>query len=204
MRVVAGRLLAIDIVVLLPAAVRACLTRLNTSLQPPPDGFRFNDRCLPHVTLVQQFAREDELTALFDAVNIVLSDTQPLELRTTTVAHGQTTSTLGLEQTSVLLDLHCRLMGRLAAFERDAGSVGSFHINGGPARTGDVEWVRNFRTKSAYVRFKPHITLGVGNLVSQIEPLAFTTPHVAACHLGRYCTCRVELAEWTLTTKTNP
>ena len=200
----AGRLLAIDIAVLLPVAVRVCLTHLNASLQPPPDGFRFNESCLPHITLVQQFVQENELTAFFDAANMVLSGTQPLELRTTTIAHGQTTSTLGLEPTSVLIDLHCRLMDRLAAFERGTGSASSFHTNGWPARTSDVEWVRNFRTKSAYVWYEPHITVGVGDLISSIAPLAFTTPHVAACHLGRYCTCRVELEKWTLPTKTAP
>jgi hypothetical protein len=64
---------------------------------------------------------------------------------------------------------------------------------------GDVIWVSGFRLKAAFGEFTPHVTLGHGKEPPAIEPFAFDATTVAACHLGRFCTCRRVLANWTLT-----
>ena len=91
-------------------------------------------------------------------------------------------------------------MDRLQPYESGAGDEAAFFRDAlEPARRADVEWVRQFRTQAAYGRFDPHVTLGVGPL-RQLDPLpAADTVRVALCHLGRFCTCRRVLAEWSLT-----
>ena len=63
----------------------------------------------------------------------------------------------------------------------------------------DVEWVRQFRTQAAHGRFDPHVTVGVGTLQEPGPLPAADGTRVALCQLGRFCTCRRILAEWTLT-----
>ena len=193
------RLVAVDVAVLLPPDVATSVARLNARLQPPPGGFVFDEGHLPHLTLVQQFVRHDRLETLYETIADVLRGTPPLALRTTTVARGRTTSTLRVEPSTALVDLHRRLMDRLAPSACDGGGADTFHTNGEPPRPGDVDWVTRFRTRSANAQYEPHITLGVGDLATAVSPLTFTASRVAACHLGRFCTCRVVFAEWTLT-----
>jgi len=59
-------------------------------------------------------------------------------------------------------------------------------------------WVTGFRLKSAFGAFTPHITLGHGEHLPEIEPFEFEATTIAACHLGRFCTCRKVLREWRL------
>ena len=46
--------------------------------------------------------------------------------------------------------------------------------------------------------FRPHITLRHASHPPTIEPFDFTATTVAACHLGRFCSCRRVLRSWTL------
>lgn len=59
-------------------------------------------------------------------------------------------------------------------------------------------WVTGYRLKSSFGAFTPHISLGHGDQPPAIEPLTFTATMVAACHLGRFCSCRTILRSWEL------
>jgi hypothetical protein len=61
-----------------------------------------------------------------------------------------------------------------------------------------VFWVAGYRLKSSFHLFEPHITLGHGSAPPPIEPFGFDADTVAVCHLGRFCTCRTVLRQWTL------
>jgi hypothetical protein len=58
--------------------------------------------------------------------------------------------------------------------------------------------VSGFRRKSSFRAFNPHITLGHGKRAPVVEPFAFDATTIAACHLGRFCTCRQVLRAWEL------
>ena len=87
-------------------------------------------------------------------------------------------------------------MEALRGYERPGGTPAAFVD--GDGRVGDVLWVTGYRLKSAFHAFTPHITLGHGDRVPEIEPFTFTADTVAACHLGRHCTCRRVLRTWEL------
>jgi hypothetical protein len=61
-----------------------------------------------------------------------------------------------------------------------------------------VEWVAGFRRNSSYEAFTPHITLGHSTKLPFVEPVSFDATTIAACHLGRFCTCRRILRQWKL------
>ena len=194
----AGDLLAIDVAILLPAPARARVGRLNAALDGPPAGFRFDATHLPHITLVQQFLHRDRFDELTEAVGSLLLGVLPIELATTTITTGRTASTLTVVS-APLVDLHRRLMERLEPLEIAEGSGDAFFTDEEPARPADVEWVTRYRTRSSDSAYQPHVTLGIGTISVAVAPMRFTATQVAVCHLGRFCTCRAVLHEWTLT-----
>ncbi len=193
-------LLAVDVAVLLPDPLLQPLLRLNAALLPPPDGFRFDDTHLPHVTLAQLFVAELQLPDVIHEAAAVTHDCAPLRLAPAGLSLGRTASTLRLEPTGPLTRLHADLMDRLRQFESGRGDAAAFCSTGKETpRDADVDWVLHFRANAAYDRFDPHITVGVGTL-QELNPLpAAAGARVALCQLGRFCTCRRILAEWTLT-----
>ena len=103
---------------------------------------------------------------------------------------------MSIAQTLDLVELHRALMDALSHFERPDGTSAAFAD--GDARPGDVAWVAGFRRSSSYAAFRPHITLGHSSTLPQVEPLAFEASTIAACQLGRFCTCRRVLRRWEL------
>ena len=195
----APHLLALDVAVLPPAACRPRLAGLNAALDPPPRGFRFDDTHLPHVTLAQQFVAARRLDEVIRCLARTVRGAAPLRLRSTGMSRGRTTSSLRLAPTTALARLHAGVMDALLPFDAGPGDASAFHANGEPPRPADLEWATQFRDRAAYARFDPHITLGVGAAPAAATALDAVADRVALCHLGRYCTCRRILAEWTLT-----
>ena len=69
----------------------------------------------------------------------------------------------------------------------------------GDARDGDVDWVAGFRRRSSYERVRSRTSRwGTRRRCRTVEPVAFDATTIAACHLGRYCTCRRVLRQWEL------
>ena len=193
-------LLAVDVAILLPDPLLQPLLRLNAALLPPPDGFRFDDTHLPHVTLAQLFVAKLQLPDVIHEAAAVTHDCAPLRLAPAGLSRGRTASTVRLEPTDALIRLHTRLMDRLRRFESAQGDATAFlAAEDLPARDADVEWVRQFRTHAAYDRFDPHVTVGVGTPPEPGHLQAVDGARVALCQLGRFCTCRSVLAEWSLT-----
>ncbi|MCY3844437.1 MAG: 2'-5' RNA ligase family protein [Acidobacteria bacterium] len=199
-----ARLLALDVALLLPGPAARAVGRLNARLQAPPAGFAFDATHLPHVTLVQQFVRDADMPVVLPRLGRVASRTPPIALRGAGLQRGRTTTSLSVEGGTALRALHERLLACLAPHATPPadgwGPAGdAFVADGEPPRGGDIEWVTRFRTRAAGDRFEPHVTLGVGALDRGAEPrLAFTATELAACHLGRFCTCRRVLGAWRL------
>jgi len=189
-------LIALDVAVLPPPEVSALAIELSARLGTRPGPtLRLDERHLPHITLTQQFVRTDQQRQVLDTVAGVLDACPPLMLRVTG-GGGDRTVWMAIERTPPLADLHRRLMDALQPWEVEAGDASAFAD--GKARVGDLRWVSGFRAHSSFARFTPHITLGHADDAPAVTPLTFDATRIAACHLGRFCTCRRVLAEWTL------
>jgi hypothetical protein len=103
---------------------------------------------------------------------------------------------MAIEASPLLNELHRRLMDTLVAFERTGGTEAAFVES--DARPGDVAWVAGFRRTSSGAAFIPHITLGHAATLPNVEPVTFDATTFAACHLGKFCTCRRVLRQWEL------
>ncbi len=192
-------LLAVDVALLLPEEVRVRAEAVNRALWlAHPDTLHLDDTHLPHLTLVQQFVRYDNLAALAVRIETVLRGRSPLSLTVSGIGSSEDTVMFLVDVTPALRELHEDLMEACASLEELDGDETAFYGPEEPARPRDVAWVRHYRTQAAYERYVPHITLGHGVPPASVEGFAFTADRVALCHLGRFCTCRVVLRDWRL------
>jgi 2'-5' RNA ligase len=192
-----AKLIALDVAVLLPPDVAARAIAASEALaQEDESGPRLDGEHLPHITLTQQFVREDELDAAYDHIDGVLRELPPPRIVATAASREGHTIWIAVERTPEIIALHEALMEALRGLERPEGTPSAFFDH--DARLADVLWVSGFRLKSSFGAFQPHITLGHGHEPPSIEPFAFDATTVAACHLGRHCTCRRVLRRWNL------
>jgi hypothetical protein len=72
-----------------------------------------------------------------------------------------------------------------------------------PAEVGQstLLWIKNYRAKSGFENFFPHITIGYGETKNLSFPIKFTASPLALCHLGSHCTCRKILASTEIATR---
>ena len=191
------KVLALDVAILPSPEVADRAIRSSAALPPAEShGLLLDDEHLPHITLTQQFVRIEELDAICDRLEGVLRGHPPLSLQVTGGGHGGSSVWMDVEKSEALLALHEQLMETLRGFERPGGTAAAFVD--GDARVGDVMWVTGYRLKSSLHAYTPHITLGHAREAPRIDPFLFEATTVAACHLGRFCSCRRVLRRWTL------
>ena len=192
-----AKLIALDVAILPPSDISTRAMALSAALpEEGSHGLRLDHDHLPHITLTQQFVREDEIDVAFEHIDGVLRERPPLRIVATGGGKGHHTLWIAIERTPELASLHEQMMEALRGVERQGGAPAAFV--GGDGRVGDVIWVAGYRLKSSFGHFLPHITLGHGEEPPAIEPFAFDATTVAACHLGRFCTCRRVLRNWSL------
>jgi 2'-5' RNA ligase superfamily len=189
---------AIDIAILPPPDVSQRAIELSAQLpKEDSEGLLLGPEYLPHITLLQQFVDENELPALLERVDVVTRRHVPVPLRVPGGEMGSRSVWMEIERTAALQDLHMQIRDASAPFDRGGGDRDAF-LNG-DARDRDVQWVTGYRTASSGALFRPHITLGHAARPPAIDPFTFEASTIAACHLGRFCSCRRVLRAWTLT-----
>ena len=194
-----SRIIALDVALLLPPDSVAELTRLNARLSSPSEGFQFDSEHLPHVTLAQQFVLNSEINVICNKLKHLANQYAPIRLCSAGLVVSGATTSLRITESEQLFELHERIMNTLEAHVTRPGDAQAFFHGSETARHTDIAWVNNFRNHSSGYRFEPHITVGKGTLDSQHPALIFPTSTLAACHLGKFCTCRHVFDSWSLT-----
>jgi len=192
-------LVAVDIAILPPTPVSRLAIELSTALprEESPQGLLLGgDDYLPHITLLQQFVSVDAMDTFLDRIGDVVRARRPMALRGTGGGMGSNAVWISIERTPALVDLHQQMLDAALPFDRERGDALAFV--GGDARDRDVQWVTGYRISSSGPLFQPHITLGHAVRPPMIEPFDFEATTIAACHLGRFCSCRRILRKWNL------
>ena len=187
--------IAVDVAMLLPPDVADLAVALNRALPiGESQGLVLDATHLPHVTLAQLFVATERLDALLDRIGTIVGAQGPLHLRVTGGTRGASSVWMDIERSAAIATLHERLMTTVAPFEERHGSALAF--DGRDARPADVDWVTGYRRSASFDRFAPHVTIGHAGTPPALAPFEFEARTVAACRLGRFCTCRTVLRKW--------
>ena len=186
--------LAIDVVLLPPEEIMDKAIEINSSL--------LNDKivldkkkCLPHITLCMGVVDEEKILEITEILKDIAQSCLPLDL--TIFAINEEHSTFDIIKTAELQHLHETITNRLGKYCTTKATV-EMCYSPPPVEERTLFWINNFREKTSFANFYPHITLAKERIAGKEVNISFTASTLALCHLGNYCTCRKILFQTTL------
>ncbi len=152
------------------------------------------ENCLPHISLAMGCIEESDIASVGRVLEEIAKETSLPDLKVVGIrasgnSKGETVSVFELEKTTWLQSLHEKIMDKLTPYL--SSDVTEDMIYGDQAVAGStLLWIKNYRQKSSFENFFPHITIGYGQIENHSPPETFTASKLALCHLGNHCTCR--------------
>jgi hypothetical protein len=149
--------------------------------------------CLPHISLAMGCIDEKYIPAIEEILKTIalqtrLKDLTAVEIDITENSTGKKISAFTLKNTRPLQLLHENVMNQLSPYLSEIVTAEMLYDESVSQST--LVWIRNYKTKSSFADFRPHITLGCGAAGDIRLPIKFTASKLALCHLGNHCTCR--------------
>jgi hypothetical protein len=200
---------AIDIALEPDATMIQHATAANARLLKSfPKGFALDETHHPHVSMLQQFVRTDDLDKIFAAAQAVFDKEKPKSWILKAFKYYYIPAPpIGLagivvEPTEDLHRLQDALVKAIEPFTMKAGTQAAFFSDEGGR---DIQpfligYVENFVRDAARKRFNPHVTIGVGTETYLNEMLAepfpsftFSPAGASVYQLGAFGTARKEL-----------
>jgi 2'-5' RNA ligase len=179
-----------------------------------PKGFALNETHHPHLTMLQQFVRTDDLDKVYAAANRVLAKENVASWNLKAFKYyyipipPDGIAGIVVEPTEDLLRLQQELLDAIASFTEKRGTAAAFVSadEGRDIQPGLINYVADFTTIAAGRKFNPHVTIGVGTetylnnmLAEPFEPFTFSPTGASVYQLGSFGTARKELKALMLT-----
>jgi hypothetical protein len=173
-----------------------------------PKGFSLDATHHPHVSMLQQFVRTDDLDRVFAAANAVLAKEKPTTWTLKAYKYYYIPSPpIGLagivvEPTDDLHRLQDELIKAGEPYTAKTGTPAAFFSeDGGRDIQGElISYVENFVKAAAGERFNPHVTIGVATekyldemLAEPFPSFTFSPAGASVYQLGAFGTARKEL-----------
>ena len=155
------------------------------------------EKCLPHISLAMGCIDDGDIPEIEKVLAEVAKDLSLGPLRTagiaiSTNAKGQSVSVIVVAREKKLQSLHEEVMVEVEPYFSSDVSEDMIYPSGRIAES-TLLWIKNYRAKSGFRKFLPHITLGYGEIEDFSLPDEFYASKLALCHLGNHCTCRAVL-----------
>jgi 2'-5' RNA ligase len=191
---------AVDVVLLPDKAVTEKAIEVNAKLVKKfgKEIVLNEEDCLPHISLAMGCIDEGDIAAVEGILRSIvkassLGDLTISGVRVSENSAGEKVSSFEVERTKELQLLHETIMERLEPHL--GGDVTAEEVSDDEVAETTLSWIKNYREKSSFDKFFPHITIGYGEVSNQpFFPIKFTASKLALCHLGNHCTCRRILA----------
>jgi 2'-5' RNA ligase len=179
-----------------------------------PKGFALDETHHPHISILQQFVRTDDLDKVFAAADSVLAKEKPTAWTLKAIKYYYIPSPpIGLagivvEPTEDLRRLQNELIAVVKPYTVKTGTPAAFFSEEGGRDIQKflIDYVANFATDAAGKNFNPHVTIGVGTetylnrmLAEPFVPFTFSPAGASVYQLGSFGTARKELRALTLT-----
>ncbi len=155
-------------------------------------------KCLPHISLAMGCIEDSDIGAT-GKVLAEIAEQNPMGklkvigVQVTENTKGEKVSAFKVERTSQLQAIHERVSQELSRYFSWDVTENMIYGNDAVAET-TLLWIKNYREKSSFEKFSPHITIGYGQAEALARPIKFRASQLALCHLGNHCTCRKVLA----------
>jgi 2'-5' RNA ligase len=152
------------------------------------------ENCLPHISLAMGCVDEDDIASVERILQSIakecsLSDLTVRGVRSAGNSAGERVSVFEVEKTEELQLLHRTVMERLAPY-LSSDVTRDMVCADGEVEESTLMWIKNYREKSSFDKFFPHITIGYGEHSNFSFVMKFTASRLALYHLGNHCTCR--------------
>ncbi|MHC4187072.1 MAG: 2'-5' RNA ligase family protein [Planctomycetota bacterium] len=186
---------AVDVVLLPEEKIADMAIELNAQLVEKfgPRIVLNKNNCLPHISLAMGCIDDRDITDINPilqevALEITLGPLEVLNIETETNSVGEKILLLKIENNDQLQSIHERTMELLSPFFKY--QVTDEMIFDSQVELSTLLWIRDYREKSSYTHFYPHITVGYGEMATTQSRRKFNASSLALCHLGNHCTCR--------------
>lgn len=169
-----------------------------------PHGFQFNKDRLPHITLLQMYCLQSQLTDFHSKVSPLLEATlfklreNPIWSTTKFSTHISFNEeicvlTLELSPHKLIQKLHEDIVSISHSYAETKCTEDAFWQN--TANEQSQSWVLNYLNKASEKNFSPHLTLGFGNkkVVDKLNqefniPKNLKLKSIVSAQLGNFCT----------------
>jgi hypothetical protein len=173
-----------------------------------PKGFALDATHHPHVSMLQQFVRTDDLEKVYTAIDKAFATEKPTSWKLKAYKYYYIPSPpVGLagivvEPTEDLHRLQQKIIDAVAPFTEKTGTPAAFMSteDGKDIQKFLIEYVADFVTIAAGKKFNPHVTIGVGTevylnemLAAPFEAFTFSPAGASVYQLGSFGTARKEL-----------
>ena len=179
-----------------------------------PKGFVLDGTHHPHISMLQQFVRTDDLDKVFAAANAVLANEKPASWTLKAFKYYYIPAPpIGLagivvEPNAELHRLQDALIKAVEPYTVKTGTPAAFFSDEGgrDIQKSLIAYVANFVRDATGKRFNPHVTIGVATeaylnkmLAEPFDSFTFSPAGASVYQLGSFGTARKELKALTLT-----
>ena len=194
---------AVDVVLLPSEAVSAAVVEANGRLVEKFGSEIVLDEanCLPHISLCMGVLDEKDMSEVEKILKKIAGDFARGDLGAGELVIGENSvgekvSLLEIEKSERLCRLHEVVTERVGEYL--SNEVSGEMIYGGRAAESTLKWIRDYKEKSSWENFRPHITVGYGVLEDGGLPERVAADRIAMCYLGDHCTCREVICDFNL------
>jgi hypothetical protein len=173
-----------------------------------PKGFALDETHHPHVSVLQQFVRTDDLDKIFAAANAIMVKEKPTAWMLKAFKYYYIPDPpfglagIVVEPTDDLHRLQDELITAVMPYAVKTGTPAAFFSEAGgrDIQKSLIEYVTHFVEMAAGKRFNPHVTIGVGTerylnkmLAEPFPSFTFSLAGSSVYQLGTFGTARKEL-----------
>jgi 2'-5' RNA ligase superfamily len=178
-----------------------------------PKGFALDESHHPHVSILQQFVRTNDLDKIFATANAIMVKEKPTTWTLKAFKYYYIPDPpfglagIVVEPTDDLHRLQDELITAVKPYTVKTGTPTAFfsEVDGRDIQKSLIEYVANFVKIAAGKRFNPHVTIGVGTerylnkmLAEPFPSFTFSPAGASVYQLGTFGTARKELKALTL------
>lgn len=195
---------AIDVLLTAPKEIDQQAIELNhLILKDHPKNFKLDKDHIPHITLLQGYVLESDLSKVKNALEGLYKTIGKDSLWAENLHYAkekeESFASIGIKKSKSLLALHKRVIKLLKPYVVPNGSQEAYvqNADGAPIDQFTIEYVPVFVSEHSFENYNPHISLGVAKTAlldslqqNNFQPTKFQATSISVYQLGNFGTAQ--------------